>query len=71
MPIAGRTQYSNLHEARNRIQWGSQTGILYYALQMLYQRVLAGSKNVDIVYGPEDEVPVIVVNLDESKTVDV
>jgi hypothetical protein len=43
----------------------------YYALQMAFQPVLAGSKNVDIVYGPGDRVPVMVMNLGESRTVDV
>ncbi len=53
------------------IEYSGEAKLAFYALQMVYQRVLAGSKNVDIVYGPDDEVPVIVMNLDESKTVDV
>ncbi|MEX0780103.1 MAG: discoidin domain-containing protein [Balneolales bacterium] len=45
--------------------------LAYYALQMAFQPVLAGSKNVDIVYGPNDEIPVMVMNLGEGRTVDV
>jgi len=43
----------------------------YHAMRMAYQPVLAGSKNVDIVYGPEDTVPVMVLNMGAAKTVDV
>ena len=53
------------------IEYSGEAKLAFYALQMVYQRVLAGSKNVDIVYGPDDEVPVIVMNLDKSKNVDV
>ncbi len=38
---------------------------------MVFQPVLAGSKNVDIAYGPNDEIPVMVMNLGEARTVDV
>jgi len=43
----------------------------FYALQMVYQPVLAGSKNVDLAYGPEDEIPLIIMNRGTSKVVDV
>lgn len=43
----------------------------YYALQMVFQPVLAGSKNVDMVYGPDDEIPLMIMNLGKSRTVDV
>jgi hypothetical protein len=43
----------------------------YHAMEMVFQPVLAGSKNVDIVYGPGDTVPVIVMNKGESRKVDV
>ena len=43
----------------------------YYAHRMVFQPVLAGSKNVDIVYGPNDDIPVMVVNLGKAQTVDV
>jgi len=38
---------------------------------MAYQPILAGSKNVDIVYGPDDRVPLTVMNLGKARTVDV
>jgi len=43
----------------------------YHAMGMVYQDVLAGSKNLDIVYGPDDEIPVMVLNLGAERTVDV
>lgn len=43
----------------------------YHAMEMVYQPVLAGSKNVDIVYGPGDKIPVMVMNKGEARTVDV
>ncbi|MGM0574007.1 MAG: hypothetical protein ACQESL_09680, partial [Bacteroidota bacterium] len=53
------------------IEYSGEAKLSYHALQMVYQPVLAGSRNVDLVYGPEDEVPVIVMNLGKAKTVDV
>lgn len=43
----------------------------YHAMEMVFQPVLAGSKNVDIVYGPGDKIPVMVMNKGETRTVDV
>jgi hypothetical protein len=45
--------------------------ISYHAIKMAFQPVLAGSRNVDIAYGPADEIPVIVMNVGEDRTVDV
>lgn len=45
--------------------------IAYYAHRMAFQEVLACSGNVDMVYGPEDRIPLIVLNLGEEKTVTV
>jgi len=45
--------------------------LAFYAHKMVFQPVLAGSKNVDIAYGPNDEIPVIVLNLGKARTVDV
>ncbi|MGM0532162.1 MAG: hypothetical protein ACQER7_12525, partial [Bacteroidota bacterium] len=53
------------------IEYSGEAKLSYHALQMVYQPVLAGSSNVDLVYGPEDEIPVIVMNLGKSRTVDV
>jgi hypothetical protein len=38
---------------------------------MVYQPVLAGSRNVDLVYGPDDTVPITVMNKGKPLTVDV
>ncbi len=43
----------------------------YYAMQMVFQPVLAGSRNVDIAYGPNDEIPVMIMNLGRTRIVDV
>jgi hypothetical protein len=43
----------------------------YYAVQMAFQPILAGSKNVDIVYGPNDKIPVMILHNGDIKTVDV
>jgi hypothetical protein len=43
----------------------------FYAVRAAFQPVLAGSANVDVVYGPEDEVPVVVMNLGPKRCVDV
>ena len=53
------------------LDYDNHPKLAYYAVQMSFQPVLAGSKNVDIVYGPNDAVPVMVVHLGEAKTVDV
>ena len=53
------------------IEYSGEAKLSYHALQMVYQRVLAGSSNVDLVYGPEDEIPVMIMNLGKSRTVDV
>lgn len=45
--------------------------LAYYAVQMVFQPVLAGSRNVGIVYGPNDEIPVMVMNLGRDRIVDV
>ncbi|MCC5931438.1 MAG: hypothetical protein JJU28_19480, partial [Cyclobacteriaceae bacterium] len=42
-----------------------------YSIGMVFQPVLAGSKNVDMVYGPEDEIPVVVMNMGNEKNVNV
>jgi hypothetical protein len=50
--------------------WG-QAKIAFYAVKMAFQPVLAGSKNVDAVYGPGDAIPVVAMNLGDSRQVDV
>ena len=51
------------------IDYYGQPKLCYYAHQMAFQDVLALSSNVDMVYGPKDTVPVILMNLGEEKTV--
>jgi hypothetical protein len=43
----------------------------YYAVQMSFQPILAGSSNVDIVYGPNDTIPVMILHNGDKRTVDV
>jgi hypothetical protein len=50
--------------------WG-EAKIAFYAVKMAFQPVLAGSKNVDMVYGPGDAIPVVAMNIGDSRQVDV
>jgi len=43
--------------------------LAYYANKMAFQRVLAGSDNVDTAYGPDDMVTPIILNLGDKKSV--
>lgn len=43
--------------------------IAYYAHRMAFQNILACSGNVDVVYGPEDKIPILIMNLGEEKKV--
>lgn len=43
--------------------------LAYYTHQTVYQRVLAGSDNVDVAYGPDDTLTPVIMNLDEAKRV--
>ena len=45
--------------------------LAWYAHRMGFQQLLAGSKDVDIVYGPEDKPQVMVMNLGEKQVADV
>ncbi|MCC5931393.1 MAG: hypothetical protein JJU28_19250, partial [Cyclobacteriaceae bacterium] len=40
------------------IDYYGHAKLSFYSIGMVFQPVLAGSKNVDMVYGPEDEIPV-------------
>lgn len=53
------------------VDYCGQAKIAYYAHRMAFQDVLACSGNVDIVYGPDDKIPVSVLNLGDGKTVSV
>jgi hypothetical protein len=43
--------------------------LAYYIHRMAFQDVLAASGNVDTVYGPGDDIPVVVLNLGDAKRV--
>ena len=51
------------------VDYYGQAKIAYYAHRMAFQEVLACSGNVDVVYGPDDKIPVILLNLGEEKEV--
>lgn len=53
------------------IDYFGQPKLAWYAHRMAFQNVLACSQNVDMVYGPKDTVPVIVMNIGESRNVSV
>src|SRR5690554_1887097 len=43
--------------------------LAYYANQMAFQRTWAGSDDVDVVYGPEDEITPVIHHLGEAARV--
>jgi hypothetical protein len=45
--------------------------LAFYTIKMAFQNTLAGSHNVDMVYGPNDELKPAVMNLGEAKTVNI
>lgn len=51
------------------LDYYGQPKLAYYTHRLAFQDVLALSGNVDMVYGPKDAVPVIILNLGEEKTV--
>ena len=51
------------------VDYYGQAKLAYYAHRMAFQEVLACSGNVDVVYGPNDSIPVILLNLGEEKKV--
>ena len=56
---------------KSLIDYYGQPKLAYYIHRMAFQNTIACSKNVDMVYGPEDRVPVIVMNIGDQKTVNV
>jgi hypothetical protein len=44
--------------------------LAWHIHKTVFQRVFAGSDNVDVVYGPDDRITPVIMNLDEAKTVD-
>jgi hypothetical protein len=53
------------------IDYHGHSKIVFHTVKMAFQEVLAGSQSVDLVYGPEDQIPVIAMNLGEEKNVTV
>lgn len=43
--------------------------IAYWTNKMIFQKTVAGSDNVDVVYGPEDRIQPAIMHLGEEKTV--
>jgi hypothetical protein len=43
--------------------------LAYYANKMVFQDILGGSNNVDVVYGPDDVINPIILNIGPSKKV--
>ena len=56
---------------KSLVDYYGQPKLAYYAHRIAFQNVIACSGNVDMVYGPDDTIPVIVMNIGESKTVSV
>lgn len=56
---------------KSLVDYYGQPKLAYYAHRMAFGNVLACSGNVDMVYGPDDTIPVIVMNIGERKTVTV
>lgn len=53
------------------VDYYGQPKLAYYVHRMAFQNVLACSGNVDMVYGPEDRIPVIVMNIGGERVVKV
>ena len=56
---------------KSLVDYYGQPKLAYYAHRMAFGNVLACSGNVDMVYGPDDTIPIIVMNIGERKTVTV
>lgn len=56
---------------KSLLDYEGQPKLAYYANRMAFQDVLACSQNVDMVIGPEDTIPLIVLNVGNQKTVTV
>ncbi len=52
------------------IDYFGYSKISFHTVSMAFQNLLACSKNVDVVYGPDDTLPIVVINLGEEKRVD-
>lgn len=53
------------------IDYFGYSKIVFHTVSMAFQPLLACSKNVDVVYGPDDKLPLVIINSGEEKWVDV
>jgi len=44
--------------------------LAYYTNKMIFQRVVGASDNVDVVYGPDDSISPVIINLGDSRKVE-
>jgi len=51
------------------IDYYGYSKIVFHTIKMVFQPVLAGSKNVDIVYGKNDKIPLVIMNMGNKKVV--
>ena len=51
------------------IDFTGHAKLAFHIHKAVYQPILAGSNNVDIVYGPDDTITPMVLNLGEKRTV--
>ena len=51
------------------IDYYGHAKLAYHAVKMALQNTLAGSDNVDVVYGPDDEIEPVIMHLGEEKNV--
>lgn len=56
---------------KSLVDYYGQPKLAYYIHRMAFQDTIACSENVDMVYGPKDRIPVIVMNIGDRKTVNV
>ena len=52
------------------IDYFGYSKMAFHTVKMVFQPVLAGSRNVDLVYGQNDSIPIVVMNMGDEKTVD-
>ncbi|MCK5468443.1 MAG: hypothetical protein KAI99_08040, partial [Cyclobacteriaceae bacterium] len=51
------------------IDYFGYSKMAFHTVKMVFQPVLAGSKNVDIVYGKNDKIPLVIMNMGNEKKV--
>lgn len=51
------------------IDYFGQAKLAFHTVKMSFQPILAGSDNVDVAYGPDDQVTPVIINLGPERTV--